>query len=182
MNNSITRALVAAAIIVTPASFAFAKQGEHIPVPVLGGATVNTAIEAQAEIHGGTGRDHTEDNSVQVGATSTHKGGYWSNSDNAEDIRGSEQTGDLHGSTTATTSRDQKGNDRDQDNHGSRGSRVPGGLGAFFSWFMGLPASTTVGDVRVQLTASSSATAGHGEDLGIFARILSFFHFGGRDY
>lgn len=54
-----------------------------------------------------------------------------------------------------------------------------GGIRAFFSWILGLPASTTVGDIRAQIAATTTASASHSEGLGFWARIFGAFHFGG---
>lgn len=57
-----------------------------------------------------------------------------------------------------------------------------GGIRSFLSFFFGLPASTTVGDLRNELTAKGSASAAastsKSQGLGFWARIFGAFKFG----
>ncbi len=50
------------------------------------------------------------------------------------------------------TSTEDRGDDRD------RGDMRKGGVREFFSWLLGLPATTTVGDIRAQLAATTTAS------------------------
>jgi hypothetical protein len=54
-----------------------------------------------------------------------------------------------------------------------------GGMGGFLRWIFGLPDSTTVGDIRAQMAATSTAGTPHAE-AGFWARIFGSFHFGGN--
>ncbi len=48
----------------------------------------------------------------------------------------------------------------------------------FFQWLFGLPATTTVGDIRAAINASSTASTSPSQGLGFWARFFGFFHFG----
>ncbi|MDP3645810.1 MAG: hypothetical protein Q8R25_01870 [bacterium] len=61
-----------------------------------------------------------------------------------------------------------------------------GGVRGFLSFLFGLPASTTVGELRAEMTATTTNSIGSGQGsstsksqgLGFWARILGVFHFG----
>jgi hypothetical protein len=53
-----------------------------------------------------------------------------------------------------------------------------GGIRSFLSFFFGLPASSTVGDIRAGMTATTSADTSKSQGLGFWARILGAFKFG----
>ena len=50
-----------------------------------------------------------------------------------------------------------------------------GGIIAFLRWFFSLPATTTVGDIRADIGATSTAS---NSGLGFFAHLFSFLHIG----
>lgn len=91
-------------------------------------------------------------------ATSTHK---------VENGNGSEDTGRANQASSAPM--------RADNGHGFG----KGGIRAFFSWIFGFPASTTIGDIRAEMTATTTVGASHSEGLGFWARIFGAFHFGG---
>ena len=51
---------------------------------------------------------------------------------------------------------------------------------SFWNWILGLPATTTIGDIRSQITASTTAssTIQTQANEGFFARLLNFLRFG----
>ena len=53
-----------------------------------------------------------------------------------------------------------------------------GGIRAFLSFFFGLPASTTVGELRAEMTATSSANVSNSQGLGFWARVFGAFRLG----
>lgn len=55
-----------------------------------------------------------------------------------------------------------------------------GGLVGFFKWFFGLPATTTVGEIRAQITATTTAgaTASSSNGLGFWAHVFGFLRLG----
>ena len=178
MNVFITRALVATSIILLPGGVALARQGSDSHLPVLNG---QIAIQEHvSEIRTG-GRTHAEDNFVNATTgTSTHHGGYWSNPDNAEDVRGSAgeiKEGHDRATSSTTTSRERHGGD-----NGNRGPR--GGVSIFLGWFLGLPDATTVGDIKAQIngstTPASTSPIHDNQGMGLFARLFSFFRFRGE--
>lgn len=94
---------------------------------------------------------------------------------------------DERGSHASSTDEDASSTDKHQE--GRPMFRLP----SFFQWLFGLPATTTIGDLKTQLQASTtvdvnaSGTPSHGEEGqgngnggGFFARFFSFFGFGSR--
>jgi len=63
--------------------------------------------------------------------------------------------------------------------------RGPRGLTFFLRWLFGLPASTTIADIRAEIGATTTASTTIGtstpQGLGFFARLFSLFHFGTND-
>ena len=169
-------------MIVLPAGVAFANGEEVVESPrpdvsVSVDATTHSATEVRGGRGGGRhgqGEDHTI-NSV-TGATTTRHGGYWSNPDNAEDVRGHDGVDSDHpfASSTASSTHIRGGDDNSRHGGDVRGNRIVG----FLAWIFGQPDSTTIGDIKTQMQASTTLntpTAGNSEGLGFFARLFGFF-------
>ena len=80
---------------------------------------------------------------------------------------------ELHATSTHATSTNEHGNGIGK-----------GGLPAFFQWLFGLPATTTIGDIRAEINATTSASTTNAtspQGLGFWAHFFSFFHFGGKN-
>jgi hypothetical protein len=103
---------------------------------------------------------------------------------------------DNNGSATSSINRrdDERGNATSSErNKGQQGekernqkattSEKRGGLPAFLRFIFGLPATTTIGDLRGQMNATTTAstTQGSSNGLGIFGRLFNFFRFGRND-
>ena len=184
MKTAFIRGLTVASLLLAPAGMVLAKGGGELGVSVQGDAQVGTAIhttlQGNTEVHEEHGGANMKDSDARgtTGATSTRHGGHWSNSDNSEDIRGAGHE-EHNDKTVSSTTKNKEHGDRD-DNHVRGENR---GLASFFSWFFGLPASTTVGDIRAQINASTTVAGNGGHDnegLGFFARLFSMFNFGGK--
>lgn len=176
MKTLITQAAIIGSVLLFPAGAALAKGIEIETHGSLDAGVSAVSIEIEAESHGnrGRGRDHAEDNSRNASSTAstTQKGGYWSNADTAEDVRGRE-VGEKHRSATSTASSTRHREDNDHRGNG-RGNRVQN----FLAWFFGQPDSTTVGEIKAQINASTtigSSTPGSAQGLGFFARFFGFF-------
>ena len=65
------------------------------------------------------------------------------------------------------------------DNKGGR-HETSFSIKSFWNWILGLPATTTIGDIRSQITASTTAssTIQTQANEGFFARLLNFLGFG----
>jgi hypothetical protein len=177
MKTILTQAILVSGMLLLPSGVALARGGEtethRSNDPLVPSITVPILQEA----HGAQtrGRDHAEDDSARAtsSASSTHKGGYWSNPDNAEDIRGEGEEMHHNATSTATTS---KHRGESNENHGGSGRSTK--IQNFLSWIFGMPESTTVGDLKAILQASStvgSSTRENAEGLGFIARLLGFF-------
>lgn len=68
------------------------------------------------------------------------------------------------------------------ENHSENKGNIQSTFSSFWKWIMGLPATTTVGDIRSQAESSTTATTTTkvSEPVGFFARLFGFFHFGGN--
>ena len=161
-------------LLMLPAGIALAKERSENSNTL--GVSIETSLDARSELHENNERDHDEDESVSMNgsATSTHKAGPWSNLDSSEDVRGR----DNNESDESTSSHERK----DDSNRNHRRNGGGNGFASFLSWFLGLPDSTTVGEVRAQINASttgrSSIESDEHQEVGVFARLASFFHFG----
>lgn len=144
-----------------------------------------------ADTHGDT-QGHTlvgTSATIQVNADSQ------ANVDTQTDLQGNidennTDEGDLNTVDEATTTMkqgDKKDSHTDEatstENQGEHGHGGGNGVFAsFWSWLFGLPATTTVGDIRTQLQASTTASSSAGvhtqADVGFFGHLLQFFHFG----
>ncbi len=178
MKTFIAQAAVGGVILLMPAGLALAHGVEIESRTSIDSTVAPVSIQLGAGEHGGRGRDHAEDISARASASSTasttHKGGYWSNADNNEDVRGrGADEGHRSATSTATTSRGIGEKDRDHGN--ARGNKLQN----FLAWFLGQPDSTTVGQIKAEINASTTASStqlGNGQGLGFFARLFGFLH------
>lgn len=161
MKYKIAVALGLASLII-PAGIALAEDGGH------GGAQggigvsqnlqvgLNLGLRGDADEHADASTSADVEVGEHMSATSTERN---------KGQRGEMERGD-HATTTATTSKDHEGLGK-------------GGIPAFLRWLFGLPATTTVGDIRTQIAATTTASTTSGSNgLGFFARLFDFFHFG----
>ena len=130
----------------------------------------------------------------EAGDRENDDGEYDKHDGNGKDGGWMEDKNDERGNATSTERNDGNRGDNERGEHASStvsakfhldGSHGLSGQGirSFFSWIFGLPASTTVGDIKAQLGATTTTSVG-GESGGIFAR--GFFHaflrlFGGNE-
>ena len=64
------------------------------------------------------------------------------------------------------------------ENDGTKGGGGKGVLSGFWQWLMGAPATTTLGDIRAHIEASTTAsTTVSAGSHGFLARLFGFFHF-----
>lgn len=172
-----------------PLSFALAHENNQQPPPPRSGVVLHRESEFNFKLGGQQGEDINEND-----ATSTDK--------DAEDatstawMHGEKDGHGKHFSTTtppgivnhhgkdnnehATTTKDKDNNNENNDNHnGNRGIGEHRGLPSFLRWLFGLPATTTIGQIRADIQASTTATSSSpSEGLGFWAHVLGFFHFG----
>jgi len=170
MNYKTILAVLGAAALIIPSGLALANDGGQ---GILGSTGSGISGHAQVGLNVGLrGGDANEnDNSstsvdVEVGehgnATSTERG----DGKQGEKERGLHATTTLAGQAASSTN-----------SHVGLGK---GGIVGFFRWILGLPDTTTVGQIRADLTATTTAstTAGSSQGLGFWAQVLGFFHFG----
>ena len=88
---------------------------------------------------------------------------------------------DMHATSTRSHEDGNKGKEgKGEDKHATSTEKNgngfgKGGIRAFLSWIFGLPASTTIGDLRAEVTASTSASVSHSQGLGFWGRIFGLF-------
>ena len=158
--NMYTKVGIALISLFVPAGIALADNGHGI------GAQLHNDV--QIAVHGD--RDKGED-----GVQSSTTVGLHVDLDNDDDRGNATSTERSHGKQG---DEERKEHATSTDNHPVWGKK--GGLSGFFRWLFGLPASTTVGDIRAQIAATTTAstTGSNGNGLGFFAHLLSFFHVG----
>lgn len=121
------------------------------------GAHVNTDIDLGTHGHIGTTSAHL-DSDADVDANAHASSTPWMN--------GEKNGLERHDATTTPPG------------HEASSTREHGGFGlhAFFSWLLGLPASTTIGEIQSGIEATSSAsTTASVPGIGFWAHLFSFF-------
>lgn len=200
--KTLTPVLVAMSMVLFPVGLALAKDGggNAGSPPPRGGLGIFQHLETNLEFmwgHKGNGNDEgvrvTASTSAQVDtnddATTTRRG------PRPEDVRNIREDRPLRPSATSTrpfaTSTLQHGNGDFE--HGSSTASTTknyegfgkGGIPAFLRWLFGLPATTTIGDIRAQIGATTTASTTGGIStpmgLGFWAHLFDFFHFGGNN-
>ena len=148
-----TLATTAAVIsLLLPLSFALAEDGNHMPPPpprIHGGFQIHM-MDGQGDDDNASTTDNENEH-----ATSTP----WMHG---------ERKGIERGDASST-----------EQEHGNKMIGIHHGLPNFFRWIFSLPATTTVGDIRTAIEASTTASTTSGsQGLGFWAHFMSFFHFG----
>jgi hypothetical protein len=193
MNITILGTIIGAAAIMATAGVAFAETGSQGGADKRGGddgqRPVPTLYSDNNSVRG--------DDSASRSATSTRV---------SDDRGGSLEKGDDKGGLLrGSRASDDSGNDVNDDKGAAASSSDDrgksedpgfgrGGIRAFLSWIFGLPDSTTVGDLRAQMNASTTASTSSGQGVGpessgsqglgsFFKRIFGSFgrFLGGRD-
>lgn len=168
--KTLTPVLVAIGMVLFPAGLALAKDGSD---DVKIGLQLGTSVSVE---RGGNDDSTKSGNSVRA---------------KIEDGDSSSDDSTLRASGSASSNANVRGEDRSDDKdkieRSSSTSSDDNGRGrekgmnrfsAFFSWLFGLPATTTVGDIRANIVASTTATTSSSQGLGFWARIFGFFNFG----
>ncbi len=158
MNYKIATLLGIAALMV-PVGIVLAKDGGQGSVGIGIGEHAQVGLN-QSLLHGDANEDSTTSANVDVeehgNATSTQR-------DHGK--QGNLERG-IHATTTASTT----------DDHNKGFGK--GGIVGFFRWILGLPDTTTVGQIRAQIeaTTTASTSASSSQGLGFWAQILGFLH------
>lgn len=165
MKYKIATALGLAALII-PAGMALADDGHR-------GLGLFEQIQAGLHVNG-----DADDNDASVNANASTSAHVDIN-DNDDD----------HDNATSTERKDGQRGDKERSEHATTSTTTKehgvfgkGGLPAFLRWIFGLPASTTIGDIKAQIVASSSASTtmvtSTSQGLGFWAHLFGFLHLG----
>ncbi|MDR3547901.1 MAG: hypothetical protein P4M11_06505 [Candidatus Pacebacteria bacterium] len=147
---------ISSLVLLIPAGLAFADNGQgddDHQASIQSGVMIRLGDSAEFDLQGQSHEDISEND------------GSSTNKDPQDDKI---FHGGKHGTTTeATTSSDENHN-----------ANPP--ITAFWNWLLGLPATTTVGDLRTQIEASTTASSTAGVPVGIsfFQHLLSFLTIG----
>jgi hypothetical protein len=176
MNYKIATALGLVTLII-PVGIALAESGGDGGAQVGVGVSQNLNVGVNLGSHGDADNENASTSAdVEVGEHSA-----------TTSLVGGEENGlSKHFGTTTprgvmhdASSTDEHGATSSED-HGNGIGR--GGIVGFFQWLFGLPATTTVGDIRAQIEATTTAsTTSSSNGLGFFARLFNFLHFGGNN-
>lgn len=168
MNYKAATAVVSIATLIMPAGVALAKDNGQDSSENGLGVSEQIRANLNLNIHGDANDD---DANLGAGASTSVEArqmGEDKRSENSPDTAGRGKSEDEHGTTTADTPSDDHGN-----------GIVRGGIPAFFRWLFGLPATTTVGEIRTAVQATTTAsTTSSSQGLGFFARLFAFLGFG----
>ncbi len=153
MKNTLTATAIALALFTASTGVVFAHEGS---VNLGVGAGVSAHVGDQDENDSVTGDADVEEHDSTTHATTTP----WMNGEKEgveKHFGTTTPPGIVHRSATST---------------GTHLS-VP----AFFHWLFSLPATTTIGDIRAQIEASTTASTSPAKGLGFWAHIFGFLGF-----
>lgn len=164
MNYKIATTVVGLATLIIPAGVALAKDGGQASGSS-GGAGISQGVRVNLDVNLRGDRNENEHASTSADIEAGERGSATS-TERSKEQRG-EKERELHATTTASTSADRgKGLGR-------------GGVPAFLRWLFGLPATTTVGDIRTAVQATTTAsTTSPSQGLGFWAQLFGFLRLG----
>lgn len=194
MKNKILWATtIGSAVLFATAGIALADEGQQGPPPPPPQGGVGIFQHLQTDIGAMFGDNHGDvdvnaSTSANVNDEQGEHGGNATSTPPGPGMPGmhGEKNGLLKhfGTTTPPGIGRHEGTSTDEGNATSSGKGEgigKGGIAGFFQWLFGLPASTTIGDIRTQIEASTTASTtspGNPQGLGFWAHIFDFFHFG----
>ena len=177
MKNLIGMPIVAL-VLLLPAGLAFADKGDgnneqmpRLQASIAPRIEVDSNLKIEEQSDGTTSENDTSSSSL-------HFGGNPSMNGQKNGLR------DHFGTTTppglmhehATSTEMSSSTDADK----GEGHKTFFSIKSFWNWILGLPATTTIGDIRSQITASTTATSTVNiqANEGFFERLLNFLRFG----
>jgi hypothetical protein len=161
-------------VLLAPAGLAFADQGGSVHADQSIKASVTDPIDAQLNMHQQSDAEVNDGNDGNIDNTNN------GNVDIKEQDNSMTEPSHMNHHEATSTERE-----ADSADHNSKGGNIKerSMFSAFFSWFMGLPATTTVGEVRSTLGASTttgvaSTSLQNSTQIGFFQSLMHFFRFG----
>ncbi len=163
------------------------KKFVSVLVGIISLAVIPVGMAAALEIEGGSDANvHVGSgihSNVELGATVSDENKSDNGSDEEREVGKAHASSTVqwhgksqeHASSTKGHEDGDKGDNASSSDHGKGWGK--GGIIGFFRMIFNLPDSTTVGQIKAKLAATTTADA-HGEGLGLWARIMGLFHVG----